>query len=164
MYVHTSIWHNGDTNLLHCKWQKACPAFLCPHSGSAAPGWTGRTGCPTPSCHLSPCLFLCLVPFLARRSVAAGAEPRAGALWRSQRRPGDARQMETRIRRPHGERLWATKPSESHKGIKMCCSTIIRNQREAFIATELIETDTVGQTVSVFVFLSEDSKHFTHFP
>lgn len=134
LYLHTSIRHNRDTNLLHCKWQKACPAFLCPHSGSAAPGWTDRTGCPNPSSRLSPCLCLCLAPFPARRSVAAGAEPRAGAPWRSQRRPGDARQMETGIRWPQVRARCLKSHQEGHKGIQMCCSAIVQEQRESFIA------------------------------
>lgn len=92
-----------NTNLLRCKWQTACPAFLCPGSGSAAPGWTDRTSCPSPSFHLSPCLFLCLALFPVHRSVAAGAEPRPGAPWQSQQQPGDREQRETGIKLLQGK-------------------------------------------------------------
>lgn len=84
------------TYLLHCKWQRACPAFLCPESGSAAPGWKDRTGRPSPFFHLSPCLFLCLALSPVHRSVAAGAEPRAGVPWQSQQQPDNGEQRETR--------------------------------------------------------------------
>lgn len=101
-----------NTNLLRCKWQTACPAFLCPGSGSAAPGWTDRTSCPSPSFHLSPCLFLCLALFPVRRSVAAGTEPRAGAPWQSQQQPGDGEQRETRIKLLQGKICLIQMPSE----------------------------------------------------
>lgn len=87
------------TYLLRCMWQRACPAFLCPGSGSAAPGWKDRRGRPDPSFHLSPCLFLglCLSP--VRKSAAAGAEPRAGVPWQSQQQPGNREQTETKFKK-----------------------------------------------------------------
>lgn len=84
------------THLLHCKWRRAFPAFLCPTTGSAAPGWTDRTGLLSPSFHLSPCLFLCLVLSPFHRSVAAGGEPQAGGPWQSQQQPDNEEQREMR--------------------------------------------------------------------
>lgn len=83
------------THLLRCKSQTAFPASLCPESGSAAPGWRDRTDHPSPSFHLSLCLFLCLAPSPARTSAAAGGEPRAGGPWQSQQQPDNGEQSYT---------------------------------------------------------------------
>lgn len=78
------------TYLLHCKRRKACPAFLYPHSGSAAPRWRDKRGRSAPFFHFSLCLCLCLALSPVRRSAAAGVGPRAGASWQSQQQPGKA--------------------------------------------------------------------------
>lgn len=88
---------NQFTHLLHCKWQRASQAFLCPDSISAAPVWKDRTGRPFPFFLLSPCLFLCLALSHVRRSVAAGGAPQTGGPWRSQPQP-DNREQTERVR------------------------------------------------------------------
>lgn len=76
-------------------WQTACPAFLCPESGSAAPGWKDRSGHPAPFFRLSPCLFLYLALSPVHRPVVAGGEPLAGGPWQSQQQPDNGEQRDT---------------------------------------------------------------------